>query len=101
MHPIAAEKKATVLDPLSNAGWSQLGLYLTENRQFADAHEAFRRALEIQPESAEPLRYLGGSIARWSRFVCAGPQEAPARGQPSFGSERQFRGPRPSGPGAG
>jgi len=47
----AAAKKATELDPLSATAWLVLSSRLTANRQFAAAHEALRRALEIQPES--------------------------------------------------
>lgn len=58
---IAAAKKATELDPLSSVAWAFLGGYLIENRQFAAAHEAIRRALEIQPESA-PVQSLIGDL---------------------------------------
>jgi len=56
---VAAAQKATGLDPLSAAAWAFLSLYLIESRQFAAAHEALRRDLEIQPESPIPLAYLG------------------------------------------
>ena len=56
---IAAAKKATELDPLSAAAWLMLSESLCENRQFAAAHEALRRALEIQPESPMLLASLG------------------------------------------
>jgi serine/threonine protein kinase/TolB-like protein len=56
----AAANKATELDPLSAAAWLVLGWNLDENRQFAAAHEALRRALEIQPESPIILASLGG-----------------------------------------
>jgi serine/threonine protein kinase/tetratricopeptide (TPR) repeat protein len=52
---VAAAKKATELDPLSNAAWTLFSAYLTRSRQFAAADEAVRRALEIQPESVVPL----------------------------------------------
>ena len=48
---LAAAKKATELDPLSAAAWLVLSWNLAGNRQFAAAHEALRRALEIQPEN--------------------------------------------------
>src|SRR5580658_510153 len=57
---LAAAKKATELDPLSVAAWLVLSWNLTDNRQFAAAHEALRRALEIQPESPILLASLGG-----------------------------------------
>jgi serine/threonine protein kinase/Tfp pilus assembly protein PilF len=56
---IAAAKKATELDPLSPTGWLVLSWNLAGNRQFPAAHEALRRALEIQPESPILLASLG------------------------------------------
>jgi serine/threonine protein kinase/TolB-like protein/tetratricopeptide (TPR) repeat protein len=55
----AAAKKATELDPLSAVAWLVLSWNLTANRQFAAAHEALRRALEIQPENPILLATLG------------------------------------------
>ena len=55
----AALKRATELDPLSAWAWLILSGFLTENRQFAAAHEALRRALEIQPENPITLASLG------------------------------------------
>jgi TolB-like protein/Tfp pilus assembly protein PilF len=49
---IAATKIAVGLDPLSILAWHRLGRYYIATRQFAAAHEAIRRALEIQPEFA-------------------------------------------------
>jgi serine/threonine protein kinase/TolB-like protein len=57
---MAAAKKATELDPLSAAAWLMLSGSLAGNRQFAAAHEALHRALEIQPESTILLASLGG-----------------------------------------
>ena len=56
---VAAAKKASELDPLSGVAWWWLSGYLIESRQFAAAHEAVRRALEIQPESPIALASLG------------------------------------------
>jgi serine/threonine protein kinase/TolB-like protein/Tfp pilus assembly protein PilF len=56
---LAAAKKATELDPLSAVAWLFLSWNLTENRQVAAAHEALRRALEIQPENPIILASLG------------------------------------------
>jgi tetratricopeptide (TPR) repeat protein len=52
-------KKAIELDPLSNSAWSALGYDLTQDGQFAAAHEALHRALEIQPEDDRNLYHLG------------------------------------------
>jgi serine/threonine protein kinase/TolB-like protein len=56
---IAVAKKATELDPLSASAWLALSGSLAKNRQFAAAHEAIRRALEIAPESPIVLGRLG------------------------------------------
>ena len=56
---IAATKKATGLDPLSTLSWGRLGRYYIAARQFAAAHDAIRRALEIQPEFAAGHSALG------------------------------------------
>ena len=61
---IAAAKKATELDPLSSLAWGFLAGFLAENGQFAAAHEAVRRALEIQPESP-PIQSLLGDLQLW------------------------------------
>jgi tetratricopeptide (TPR) repeat protein len=56
---IAATKTATGLDPLSTLAWQRLGRYYIATRQFAAAHDAIRRALEIQPEYAAAQSALG------------------------------------------
>jgi TolB-like protein len=56
---IAATKKATASDPLSSSAWSNLSYHLLLDHQFAAAHEAVRRALEIEPESVYALTNLG------------------------------------------
>jgi TolB-like protein len=56
---IAAMKMATSSDPLSSMSWTFFGWGLIANRQFAAAHEALRRALDIEPDSYFALYYLG------------------------------------------
>ena len=56
---ISATKIATGLDPLSALAWQRLARYYTSAQQFAAAHEAIRRALEIQPEYAAAQSALG------------------------------------------
>ena len=56
---IAATKSATELDPLSTLAWHRLGRYYIATRQFAAAHDAIRRSLEIQPEYAAAQSNLG------------------------------------------
>jgi len=56
---VAAARKATELDPLSATAWVSLSLQLIESQQFAEAHEALRRLIEILPEAEFPLSWLG------------------------------------------
>jgi TolB-like protein len=56
---IVSTKKAIELDPLSEPAWQTLEQYFISQRDFAPAHEANRRALEINPESAYALNDLG------------------------------------------
>jgi TolB-like protein/tetratricopeptide (TPR) repeat protein len=56
---VVALRKATALDLLSNPAWEHLGRYLMYSWDFAGAHEALHRALEIQPESPYGLNDLG------------------------------------------
>jgi tetratricopeptide (TPR) repeat protein len=56
---IAAMKKATSSDPLSSLAWDGLGGELVYGRQFAAAHEALQRALDIEPDSNYALNTLG------------------------------------------
>jgi TolB-like protein len=49
---IAVGRRATEIDPLSAIAWSNLGLYLTFQRDYPAAHEGLRRCLEINPESS-------------------------------------------------
>ncbi len=49
---IAVGNRATETDPLSAIAWSNLGQYLTFNRDYPPAHEALRRCLEVNPESS-------------------------------------------------
>ncbi len=56
---LAEERRAVELDPLSEPSWQTLARLLTASRDFAAAHEASRRALEINPESGYALSSLG------------------------------------------
>lgn len=49
---VAVGRMATEIDPLSAIAWSNLGQYLTFQRDYAASHEALRRGLEINPESS-------------------------------------------------
>jgi TolB-like protein len=56
---IAAGKRATDLDPLSTLAWVSLAQRYIVARQFAAAHDALNRALNIQPDSTYSLYALG------------------------------------------
>jgi serine/threonine protein kinase/TolB-like protein/Tfp pilus assembly protein PilF len=56
---IATTRKAIELDPLSHSAWQTLTSYFEATRDFAAAHEAYRRALEISPQSDFSLNDLG------------------------------------------
>jgi TolB-like protein/Tfp pilus assembly protein PilF len=50
---VAATRKAINLDPLSSAGWNNLGgAFLADRSQFREAREALERALALNPESS-------------------------------------------------
>jgi TolB-like protein/tetratricopeptide (TPR) repeat protein len=55
---IAAARKATDADPLSEAAWGNLGYVLMNDRQFAEARQAQNRAQQINPESIWPPYHL-------------------------------------------
>jgi eukaryotic-like serine/threonine-protein kinase len=48
---IVAQRKEAELDPLAGDAWNSLGEYLTANGEYAAAHQALARALEINPGS--------------------------------------------------
>lgn len=48
---IAAMNKAIELDPLNGYAWANVGLFLTENRDYAGARRALERALAISPSA--------------------------------------------------
>jgi serine/threonine protein kinase/Flp pilus assembly protein TadD len=48
---ITAMNKAIELDPLNGYAWANVGLFLTENRDYAGARRALERALAISPSA--------------------------------------------------
>jgi TolB-like protein/tetratricopeptide (TPR) repeat protein len=56
---LVAIRKAVELDPLSSAAWNNLGTaYIMDPSQYREAHAAYDRALEINPESNFALANL-------------------------------------------
>lgn len=49
-------------NPEDDAGWYQLGLAYREIGQYADAEQAFRRAMQLRPRNADYLAYLGEAL---------------------------------------
>jgi TolB-like protein/Tfp pilus assembly protein PilF len=56
---LVAGKRATQLDPLSKAAWSDLARLLTSTRQFAAALQANSRVLDLDPGYAYAVNGLG------------------------------------------
>lgn len=56
---LPALRRATELDPLSGSAWETLGRHLAADRQFVAAHDAYLRALEIEPDSSFAVTGLG------------------------------------------
>ncbi|MDP8993436.1 MAG: tetratricopeptide repeat protein, partial [Pseudomonadota bacterium] len=49
-------------DPDNDQGWFHLGLAYRESGRFAEAGQAFRRAMELRPQNADYVAYLGESL---------------------------------------
>ena len=58
---ITAMNKAIELDPLNDHAWGNVGLFLTENRDYAAAHVALERALAISP-TADAFHFALGQL---------------------------------------
>ena len=56
---IAAQRKATELDPLSSVAWQNLGSLYTITGDYAAADAVLGRAIEIEPTSVFALNNLG------------------------------------------
>ena len=65
---------ATMADPLLWRAWNALGRVHDISEEYAQAEEAYVRAMEIQPRSALPVNNLGMSLIQQQRF-----QEAEGR----------------------
>lgn len=55
-------ERAVQIAPRFSAAWNNLGTIAYQTRQFTRAEECFRRALEAEPGSYEPLVNLGGVL---------------------------------------
>jgi TolB-like protein/Tfp pilus assembly protein PilF len=55
---IAAQKKATALDPLSSNAWKYLGFLYTETGDYTAADAALSRAIEIEPTLVFAFTYV-------------------------------------------
>jgi cytochrome c-type biogenesis protein CcmH len=49
-------------NPEDDDGWYQLGLAYREIGQYAEAEQAFRRAMQLRPRNADYLAYLGEAL---------------------------------------
>jgi serine/threonine protein kinase len=58
---ITAMNKAIELDPLNGYAWANVGLFLTENRDYAAARRALERALAISP-TADAFHFALGQL---------------------------------------
>lgn len=63
--------RAIKMAPQFSAAWNQLGVMAYQARHYGDAEANFRRALDADPESFEPLVNLGGVLLNLKR-----PQDA-------------------------
>jgi len=79
---IAAMNKAIELDPLNGYAWANVGLFLTESRDYAGARRALDRALAISP-SADAFHFalaqldllqgqLAGALAEFQKLGSEG-----------------------------
>ena len=55
---VAAQRKATEIEPLGSAIWANLGAYLMEDGQLEAARVAYGKALEISPENVSAAKEL-------------------------------------------
>lgn len=49
-------------DPDDDQGWFTLGLFYRQERRFAEAEQAFRRASELRPDNADYVAYRGETL---------------------------------------
>jgi tetratricopeptide (TPR) repeat protein len=59
---VAHLKQAVELEPKFVAAWNTLGTISYQTREYAQAEDYFRKALEIDPGAFEPLVNLGGTL---------------------------------------
>jgi cytochrome c-type biogenesis protein CcmH len=76
---IAAAREQLRQDPDNDQGWFNLGVLLRGTGRFAEAAQAFRRAMELRPQNADYVAYLGEALLLQSE------------GNPPPEAERLFR----------
>ncbi len=59
---IAQMRERLRQDPDNHEGWHMLGLAYRENGNFAEAEQAFRRAMELSPQNADYTAYLAEAL---------------------------------------
>ena len=59
--------RAVEMAPQFVAAWNQLGVMAYQDHRYSDAESNFRRALDSDPESFEPLVNLGGVLLNLAR----------------------------------
>ncbi len=59
---VAGLREALRREPDNDQGWFRLGLAYRETEQFADAAQAFRRAVELAPRNPDYHAYLGETL---------------------------------------
>lgn len=57
-----------ILEQHNYHGWNNLGATLERTRQLAEAEQAYRRALELMPQSAETRNNLGNVLRKQGRI---------------------------------
>jgi cytochrome c-type biogenesis protein CcmH len=76
---IAEARERLRQDPDNDQGWFNLGVLLRGTERFPEAAQAFRRAMELRPQNADYVAYLGEALLLQSE------------GNPPPEAERLFR----------
>ena len=63
-------EKATLLDPQSAAAFSNFGVALDANGEYARAEAAYRHSLDLDPENTTTLLNLGTNLIKQNKGTC-------------------------------